>query len=81
MYLEVPHMTDVEIAPRPKHGYVNLSDDENSTVPPTPKPSAISMILKPILSLKGNQFQDNVEQVTSGKINMSQTLYGSIYEI
>lgn len=74
-------MTDVETAPRSKHGYVNLSEDKNSTVPPTPKPSAIAMILKPILSFKGNKFQENVEQVTSGKINMSQTLYSSIYEI
>uniref|UniRef100_A0A8W8P2K8 Uncharacterized protein n=1 Tax=Magallana gigas TaxID=29159 RepID=A0A8W8P2K8_MAGGI len=58
-------MTDEETAPRSKHGYVNLSEDKNSTVPPAPKPSGISMILKPILSLKGVQFQENVEQATS----------------
>lgn len=71
LYLDVPQMTDEETAPRSKHGYVNLSEDKNSTVPPAPKPSGISMILKPILSLKGVQFQENVEQATSGKINMS----------
>lgn len=70
LYLEITHITDGKTAPRSKHtcSYVNLSEDKNSTVPPAPKPSAISMILKPILSLKGVQFQENVEQATSVKI-------------
>lgn len=81
LYLDVTQMTDEETTPRSKKSYVNLSEYKNSTVPPAPKPSGISMILKPILSLKGVQFQENVDQATSGKINMSHTLFSFIYEI
>lgn len=58
---------DEKTADRSKQGYVNLSEYDNIGASTSPRPSAISKIMKPIFALKGKPYQEYFDNSNSGE--------------
>lgn len=58
---------DEKTADRSKQGYVNLSEYDNIGASPSPRPSAISKLMKPIFALKGKPYQEYLDNSNSGE--------------
>lgn len=63
----VTHIMDEKTADRSKKGYVNLSEYDNIGASPSPRPSAISKLMKPVFALKGKPYQEYLDNSNSGE--------------
>lgn len=63
----VTHIMDEKTADRSKQGYVNLSEYDNIGASPSPRPSAISKLMKPVFALKGKPYQEYLDNSNSGE--------------
>lgn len=55
-------------ADRFEEGYADLLDYDSIGCSSSPRPSAISKLLKPILALKGEPYQEDLKNSNSGEM-------------